>query len=190
MLRMTGPMAIPVHWVMPITLLISRWDYFHGLLMGDYLPAYTPPVWPLPAFTTAPIGQVAAHHAYLYLAQTTGRGMTYALLTNASFLSIDPGSGQISGATGAHASYYLEITATNSTGEAWQNFTLYVNDTTPTIISTDIPQGMMGSTYSQIISASGTDLMFSMLTNASFLSIDPTTGDIYGSRCSGAGTWP
>ncbi len=96
----------------------------------------------LPSFISVPENELTVGSVYSYQALASGQGMTYYLSSNATFLSIDSGSGTISGtADMRHASYYVHITATGSSGAAWQNYTLFVNETMPQILTTDISSG-------------------------------------------------
>ncbi len=134
-----------------------------------------------PSFISVPLRELGAGTDYSYLAFAYGQGLTYSLSSNATFLSIDANSGYISGtADSERASYYLIISASNSSGTAWQNFTLFVNVTIPLIVTMDIPEVLIGDDFSCVLEANCRGLAFSMSTNAPFLTIDTVQGVISG----------
>jgi hypothetical protein len=92
-----------------------------------------------PAFTsTAPTG-AWEDHAYSYSPTCDQAITTWGLTTNASWLSQNATTGVISGTpdnTNSTQSYYVDLTATNANGVAWQNYTVTVANNIPTITTT------------------------------------------------------
>ncbi|NYT12082.1 MAG: hypothetical protein GKC03_05950 [Methanomassiliicoccales archaeon] len=120
-----------------------------------------------------------------YYNATVNESSTWALYTDAAFLSTESGSTwcNVSGTPDSSQSgtYYVNITALSDEGvlSSFQNYTLIVNDTwEPSFTSTPIENGTVGEPFSYQAECNES-VTWSMNTNASFLSIS-TSGLVSG----------
>lgn len=108
---------------------------WHGLMMGTVLGSS-------PNFTSMAPTTAWEDHEYSYLSVCDQPIATWGLTTNASWLSQDPATGEITGIpnnTDSMKSYFVDISATNTTGTAWQNYSVFVANNQPVITSTPNP---------------------------------------------------
>jgi hypothetical protein len=112
--------------------------------------------------------------------------ITYILSSNASWLSIDPVTGIISGTSNnTHVGWYwVNVTVDDGNGGFdSRNYTLSVNNSIPTIITSPTTFVYEDSQYQQDFDCEDDgqgSIVYSMKTNASWLSIDPITGLVNG----------
>jgi hypothetical protein len=140
-----------------------------------------------PYFTSTPVYWVQNHSAYSYDANGTdpeGLTLTYDLAGNCtSFLSIDGVSGVVSGIASKVGSYNVEISVTDGTNWAWQNFSLGVNNTKPTISTSAITTGTVGIQYYYDANASDLNddaLNWELTEKPGWLFVDSATGELQG----------
>ena len=97
---------------------------------------------PAPSITTTEVTGVREDHLYSYEANAD-QGVSWALDTNATWLSIGPTTGVVSGTPDnaeAELSYYAHISATNANGTDYQNYTVSVYNVAPAFNpDTEIP---------------------------------------------------
>ena len=111
---------------------------------------------------------------------------TYTLASGApTWLGVDPNSGDVSGAPPAGTtSFEYQVTATNIVGSATsavQSVTVVVAPTSVTVTGPD--SQVVGTTYQATATSSGADVAptYSLASGApSWLSIDPSSGDVSG----------
>lgn len=112
--------------------------------------------------------------------------ITYLLSTNASWITIDPVTGIINGTSNnTHVGWYwINITVDDGNGGYdFRNYTISVNNSLPTITTSPITFVYEDSEYQQDFDCEDDGqgvIIYSMVTNASWLSIDPITGLING----------
>ncbi|UCE39124.1 MAG: putative Ig domain-containing protein [Thermoplasmata archaeon] len=122
----------------------------------------------------------------------------WSLASNAEWLSINSTTGGLFGIPrNEHIGYYwINVTAEDEFGGlGWRNFTLNVFNTNddPMITTTDVLSAFEDQLYSIIYQADdddGDSLIWSLDTTANWLSIDPITGELYGTPTyHEAGSW-
>jgi hypothetical protein len=112
--------------------------------------------------------------------------ITYSLSTNASWLAINPQNGQINGtANNTHVGWFwVNVTVDDGNGGSdFVYYTITVNNTIPTITTSPATNAYEDSEYLQDFDCEddgqGT-IIYSLVTNALWLSIDPLTGIVNG----------
>lgn len=143
-----------------------------------------------PAITSA-VASLTVHTGTLLRRTFTGSdpdgdALTWSLGTNATFLNLGSSNGTLwGGAPGLPASYWVYINATDGWGgSASDPFILYVTNGAPSItngIASDV--AYRGMAYSRTFTGAdpdGDSLTWTMVTNASFLSIGATNGTVWG----------
>jgi len=115
--------------------------------------------------------------------------LTWHLSTNATFLSIVSNTGVLSGTptlADKNRKFWVNVSVTDGNGgKDWTNFTLEVGagNLPPSITTTDVTSINEDETYFVDYNAYDTDgdtLIWSIFTNASFLTIDTSTGQVSG----------
>lgn len=141
-----------------------------------------------PYFTSTPIYSVANNSAYLYNANATDPNedpITYGLVSNCSWLEINPSTRAVSGTPHQAGSYYVNVTASDGINPpAYQNYTLYVTSAAPSFTSSPIDEWQNNTFYSYNADATDSEneyLNFSLEGNATgFLSIHQYLGYVNG----------
>jgi len=118
--------------------------------------------------------------SYSYDFNTNDEGnTTYALDTDAVWLDLEQGTGTISG-TAVAGTYYVNVTADNGTVELYHNYTLTVAMTLNWVNHSPSESANEGVAYSYTFSVDEDDAVFSLTTDAEWLSINATTGVLSG----------
>lgn len=98
-------------------------------------------------------------------------------------LSLDADTGSITGTPSVAATNTFTITATNAVGTTSQTYTVTVRDV-PVITTTTLPDGVVGTAYSQSVAVTGTaPISFALGVGDSLpagLALEPSTGTISG----------
>jgi hypothetical protein len=120
----------------------------------------------------------------------TNDQLTWSLATNADWLTINPESGNLSGTpeNSDVGNYWVNISVSDgNSGHAWSNFSLTVNNVNddPLIITIDDQMGIVDQPYSIIYKAedmdpTGDTLIWAMKSNATWLTINPSSGNLSG----------
>jgi proteasome lid subunit RPN8/RPN11 len=121
----------------------------------------------------------------------TGDTLTWSLDTNASWLTIDPSTGVLSGTpgTGTAGTYRVNVTVSDGNGGIdWHSFTLWVTsfpNNNPIITTNNVLNAEVDKSYSVDYEATDdrtpvANLVWTMQTNASWLSINSATGVLSG----------
>jgi hypothetical protein len=90
-------------------------------------------------FTSSPVTSAWEDHSYSYTPTCNETVITWGLSTDASWLSQDSGTGEVYGTpdnANSMQSYYVHISASNSNGVSWQNYTVTVANYAPQFTST------------------------------------------------------
>lgn len=146
-----------------------------------------------PTITTADI--IIANEDVLYSnnydatdPDPTNDVLTWDLVTNASWLTIDPESGLLSGTPGSSdvGMFLVNVTVDDGNGGSdYHEFNITVTNTNdaPEIVDTDATDGLEGQPYYLDVDAldlDGDDLTWSVDSNAGWLGINDTTGELSG----------
>ncbi len=157
-------------------------SYWYGSAYA-YLNSYLYP----PEVTSSPILYTTEDWSNYSYAPSADQAIdAWGITTNASFLSINPGSGVVTCASTPTnldvGTYYVNISATNDNGTAYQNYTLTVNNTAPIIYGNPDLETAFGNYYTYDPWASDEDygLTYSMNSSSADLRIDPATGTVQG----------
>jgi parallel beta-helix repeat protein len=120
----------------------------------------------------------------------TGDTMTWSLNSNATWLSIVPGTGVLSGTptNSDVGTFWVNVTVSDGRGGLdWTNFTLTVSNTNddPVITTTDVTTATEDVLYSVTYTATDIDptgdtMIWALFTNASFLTINSGSGVLSG----------
>ncbi|MHA2405065.1 MAG: NosD domain-containing protein, partial [Candidatus Kariarchaeaceae archaeon] len=115
-----------------------------------------------------------------------GDSVTWQLMTNASWLNIDVVTGILSGTPdNSHVgSFWVNVSCDDGYGGIdFTNFVLTVNNTPPILINTPVTQTMEDEPFWDDFNCSDDnqgDIEYSLLTNATWLTINPSTGELSG----------
>ena len=141
--------------------------------------------------TSLPDSQPGASYAQSIDVQGS-RPMTFAVTAGAlpDGLTLDPATGQITGATTTPGVFTFTVTATNAAGAASQEYTIQVGDA-PVITTPSLPGGVTGAPYSTTVEATGAGPITFAVTAGALpdgLTLDPATGVVSGTPTT-AGTF-
>jgi len=127
----------------------------------------------------------AAFAVDLNASDLDGDALSWSLRTNATFLAINPQTGVVAGvAAGIPSTYWFEVAVSDGFGGVdRRNLTLLVVNRAPQIYGSPAPTAEEGSPYSGQVSATDPDadrLTWSLVTNATWLTLDPASGALAG----------
>jgi hypothetical protein len=142
-----------------------------------------------PVISTIPVTSVLEDTPYLvdFVSSDDGDGIVlYSLLTNASWLSIDPATGVLSGTPDNTnvGSYWVNVTVDDGNlGFDFRNFSLDVINALPTINTTPSADAYEDALYIEDINSIDDgqgNVVYSLTTDANWLSINATSGVLQG----------
>jgi hypothetical protein len=141
-----------------------------------------------PYFTSTPTYTVQNGSLYEYDADAVdpeSQSLTYSSLSNASWMGeVDSETGEISGTADEVGSYWLNITVSDGTNQAFQNFSVQVQNSPPVITTTNPDTtGTVGIPYyfdADATDSNGDDLLWELTQKFSWMFVDSDTGEVQG----------
>jgi hypothetical protein len=137
---------------------------------------------PVPAITSASSATATTGSAFSYTITATNSPTSYGATGLPSGLSINTGTGAITGTPTALGSFNVTITAANAVGSGSITLSLTVNSNSgkPVITSAASASALEGSDFSYKITASNSPTSYSATGLPSGISVNTTTGSISG----------